>query len=218
MKAPVYQSSAPTTKTFSGASSALIQNQRGLLSKFDLKKLSGTAGILLLSVALNLTVFSGVALAQLLQRGNSGYEVENLQYQLNAIGYFNGPFTGYYGELTEEAIKRFQRDNGLVADGIYGSRTAQALSSYSGVGYGPGDEDDFPGSTPSSARYVVVVPVRGSNTYSRVLSVVGRNNAVVRDSRLGDYVQAGAFSTYNSAESRVRQLRQAGLDARVDYR
>jgi hypothetical protein len=218
MKAPVYQSSASTTRSFSGASSALTQNQRGLLSKFDLKKLPSKAGILLLSVALNLTVFSGVALAQLLQYGDESYQVEALQSQLNRLGYFDAEFTGYYGEITESAVKRFQRDNGLLADGIYGPDTARVLRSYVETGYGPDDDFDFPGSTPSSARYVVVVPVRGNNTYSRVLNVVGRNNAVVRDSRLGDYVQAGAFSTYNSAESRVKQLRQAGLDARVDYR
>lgn len=217
MKAPVYQA-ASTLRSFVGASSVFVQNQRGLLSTLNLKQLPGKVTLLLLSVALNLTVFSGVALAQYLQRGDQNYEVETLQSQLNRLGYFDGPLTGYYGEITEAAVRRFQRDNGLLVDGIYGRNTANALRSYVETGYGPGDGDDFPGSVSGSSKYVVVVPIRGSNTLSRVISVVGTGNAQALPSRLGDYVQAGAFSTYSNAESRVRRLRQAGLDARVDYR
>ena len=35
-------------------------------------------------------------------------EVEKLQRELNKQGYFNGPFTGYYGPLTRDAVSRWQ--------------------------------------------------------------------------------------------------------------
>jgi cytochrome c553 len=54
--------------------------------------------------------------------------VRKLQHDLHHLGYFSGPFTGFYGPITTSAVKRFQRAHGLPADGIWGplSRTALA--------------------------------------------------------------------------------------------
>lgn len=220
MKLRIYR---PLASTNPSVDSANTETQPGFFKHLNLKKLS-SIGISLLSVVLSLTTFSNAALAQYLQRnlqlGTQGSDVETLQSRLQGLGYFNGPLTGYYGSITEEAVTRFQRLNGLDPDGIYGPDTDRVLRSLRGEGSDMlSDGIGFPNPTIGSARYVVVVPIRGSNTYSKVISVVGRGNAVVRDSGLGDYVQAGAFSTYNGAAGRVRQLRQAGLsNARVDFR
>lgn len=218
MKPRIYRPLAFTNQSVDSAN-VETQIQPKSLRHLNLRKLSSIS-ISLLSVVLSLVTFSNAALAQYLQRnlgpGTQGSDVQTLQSRLQTLGYFNGPLTGYYGSITEEAVTQFQRRYGLEADGIYGRDTDRALRSLIGEG---GDDVGFPGSISSSARYLVVVPIRGSTTYSRVISVVGRGNAVVKDSGLGDYVQAGAFSTYNGAEGRVRQLRQAGLsDARVYFR
>lgn len=62
-----------------------------------------------------------------MSRGDSGYDVKQLQHRLTNMGYFNANATGYYGKLTAHAVKNFQEDCGLSADGIAGPATLAAL-------------------------------------------------------------------------------------------
>ncbi|MBW4659349.1 MAG: peptidoglycan-binding protein [Drouetiella hepatica Uher 2000/2452] len=62
-----------------------------------------------------------------LRFGSSGSAVTDLQYALSSAGYFSGPYTGYFGSTTEQAVISFQYDNYLTADGIAGSATLAAL-------------------------------------------------------------------------------------------
>ena len=55
------------------------------------------------------------------------FAVRKLQHDLHSLGYFNGPFTGFYGPITTKAAKRFQRSHGLHADGIWGPLSQVAL-------------------------------------------------------------------------------------------
>ncbi|MGK7891480.1 MAG: peptidoglycan-binding protein [Leptolyngbyaceae cyanobacterium] len=61
------------------------------------------------------------------QRGDQGGQVEALQKRLSDLGYYSGPVTGFFGEMTEDAVIRFQQAQGLTADGIVGTGTATAL-------------------------------------------------------------------------------------------
>jgi hypothetical protein len=66
--------------------------------------------------------------ATLLKRGSRGTEVKMIQTTLKELGYFTYPkATGYYGSLTEKAVKKFQRDSGISADGIVGNKTMGIL-------------------------------------------------------------------------------------------
>ncbi|HBR00594.1 MULTISPECIES: peptidoglycan-binding protein [unclassified Roseofilum] len=69
-----------------------------------------------------------------LQRGDRGPEVTALQENLMAKGFFNGPITGLYGSLTEEAVRSYQEVQGLTPDGIYGRRTQAQLENGAPVG------------------------------------------------------------------------------------
>lgn len=62
-----------------------------------------------------------------LKQGTSGGEVKELQRRLKMWGYYNGAVDGIYGKQTVEAVKYFQRKNGLTADGIAGKATFEAL-------------------------------------------------------------------------------------------
>lgn len=62
-----------------------------------------------------------------LKIGSSGNEVTQLQQTLRSKGYFNGPVTGYYGSITQNAVIAFQRDHGLTVDGIAGPQTLGKL-------------------------------------------------------------------------------------------
>jgi murein L,D-transpeptidase YcbB/YkuD len=58
-------------------------------------------------------------------------DVVDLQVRLNEVG-FPVAADGIFGASTEQAVKRFQRDTGLVADGIVGPATWAALFTFEG--------------------------------------------------------------------------------------
>ncbi len=62
-----------------------------------------------------------------LKQGASGGEVKELQRRLKQWGYYSGAVDGIYGKATVEAVRYFQRKNGLTADGIAGKATFEAL-------------------------------------------------------------------------------------------
>ena len=65
-----------------------------------------------------------------LKLGSTGSEVRKLQTRLRELGYYKGSVDGDFGEGTETAVKAFQRQNGLTADGKVGTYTQTKL--YSG--------------------------------------------------------------------------------------
>ena len=63
--------------------------------------------------------------------GSRGDEVVQIQTKLKRWGYYNGNIDGIYGSQTQEAVRYFQRKNGLTADGIAGPATLKAMGIYS---------------------------------------------------------------------------------------
>ena len=59
--------------------------------------------------------------------GSRGSEVTQIQTKLKRWGYYNGNIDGIYGTQTLEAVKYFQRKNGLAVDGIAGPNTLKAM-------------------------------------------------------------------------------------------
>lgn len=57
----------------------------------------------------------------------AGAHVLAVQERLDALGYSPGPLDGLYGVATMSAVIAFQRDRGLVPDGIAGRLTRAAL-------------------------------------------------------------------------------------------
>ena len=79
--------------------------------------------------AVNITVitFFQSAQAAVYRQGSTGDAVRTIQTKLRNWGYFSGTIDGIYGPKTEEAVKYFQRKNGLTPDGIAGPATLRAL-------------------------------------------------------------------------------------------
>jgi len=65
-----------------------------------------------------------------LRRGSSGYEVRQLQGFLKQSPniYPEGYVTGYYGSMTEGAVKRFQEGNDIEPVGVVGPKTRAKLN------------------------------------------------------------------------------------------
>lgn len=59
--------------------------------------------------------------------GSRGNEVTQIQKKLKQWGYYSGNVDGIYGTQTLNAVKHFQRKNGLTVDGIAGPATLRAM-------------------------------------------------------------------------------------------
>ncbi len=59
--------------------------------------------------------------------GSRGNEVTQIQTKLKRWGYYTGSIDGIYGSKTVEAVKYFQRKNGITVDGIAGPATLKAM-------------------------------------------------------------------------------------------
>ena len=62
-----------------------------------------------------------------LRKGNKGNEVFKLQEGLIRLGYSDIISDGIFGTKTENAVKDYQRSNGLVVDGIVGQATYEEI-------------------------------------------------------------------------------------------
>ncbi|WP_273841966.1 N-acetylmuramoyl-L-alanine amidase [Rubrobacter calidifluminis] len=101
---------------------------------------------------------------QVLRRGDRGREVVDLQTRLNALGYDlgNRGIDGVFREETELAVKSFQREVGIEADGVVGRLTWRELVE---AGYRPG----------SRLLYLRQPPLRGADVaeLQRMLNDLG---------------------------------------------
>lgn len=71
--------------------------------------------------------FSEPVTTPVLRVGDRGTAVSTLQKRLRDLGYFKSSPTGGFGSVTKAAVIRFQRDNGLRANGIVEQKTQAAL-------------------------------------------------------------------------------------------
>ncbi|ABO50468.1 cell wall hydrolase, SleB [Desulforamulus reducens MI-1] len=76
-------------------------------------------------------LFQGEAEAYLgdrtLKLGIQGYDVQQLQNNLNYLGYKAGKSDGIFGWQTYNSVKQFQARNGLKVDGVVGRATARTM-------------------------------------------------------------------------------------------
>ncbi|WP_027624401.1 M14 family metallopeptidase [Clostridium lundense] len=64
---------------------------------------------------------------RILKLGSKGSDVMEIQSVLKKIGYDPGPVDGVYGAKTENAVRQFQKNNGLNPDGVIGPDTYRIL-------------------------------------------------------------------------------------------
>ena len=134
--------------------------------------------------------------------GSRGSEVTQIQTKLKRWGYYTGNIDGIYGTKTVEAVKYFQRKNGLTVDGIAGPATLKAMgimtstsssssSSYnsnlnllSRVIYGESRGEPYTGQVAVGA--VVMNRVRSSSFPNTISGVVYQSGAfdAVRDGQI----------------------------------
>lgn len=65
--------------------------------------------------------------------GCTGSRVKSLQRALKKAGVYKGSIDGVYGDLTYEAVKKYQSKRGLKVDGMAGTQTLASLNRNTGV-------------------------------------------------------------------------------------
>jgi peptidoglycan hydrolase-like protein with peptidoglycan-binding domain len=180
--------------------------------------------------------------------GDAGKDVQKLQAKLKDLKYFDSALTGYYGSLTKIAVQSFQVDRQMPNSGIADSSTLQALGITIGNQASATVPTETPkrnpfstggftssGGTPISktdpiptqafgsaqvtqggGKFVVIIPKQNSAQFDTVKKLVP--DATEGKSSIGNYIQAGAYSSQNAADQQSRFLQAYGLDARVAYR
>lgn len=86
--------------------------------------------IILGSIIACTTSFLGAsesASASSIEAGTQSEHVLDLQQRLSTLGYFKAGLTGFYGTVTAEAVRKFQKANGLPVNGNADSGTVSLL-------------------------------------------------------------------------------------------
>jgi hypothetical protein len=72
-------------------------------------------------------------------RPGASLRVREVQRRLNRLGYGSGKVDGFFGPITDGAVRRYQLDRGLELDGIVGPQTLKDLRSRTRRVRGPAD-------------------------------------------------------------------------------
>lgn len=142
----------------------------------------------------------GISVSGLSKMGSQGEEVKNIQTVLKQKGYYTGNVDGIYGTITKNAVIRFQRDNGLAADGIVGPQTLKAL----GI---QGDSNSYGGYSSSDYELlarIISAEARGEPYLGQVAVGAVVLNRIEHpsfpDTLAGVVYQKGAFSCLNDGQ------------------
>lgn len=176
------------------------------MKKFGKKVYANRVAIASISIALLIfllyNIFSVNIVQALSKYGSRGEEVRTIQTKLKRWGYYNGNIDGIYGSGTLSAVKYFQRKNGLVVDGIAGTKTLEAMGIYNSPGnsgsssssndlnllsrlvYGEARGEPYTGQVAVAA--VVLNRVRNSNFPNSIAGVIYQSGAfnVVLDGQI----------------------------------
>ena len=112
-----------------------------------------------------------------LRKGDTGDAVAQLQEALIQLGYLSGKADGTYGTQTVNAVKAFQKANGLTADGTAGQETQRALFGGSAKA-AENKATPTPTATPKATPTPTPAPNKTSTTNSSTLQQGDKGDAV----------------------------------------
>ena len=112
-----------------------------------------------------------------LELNDNGFEVVNLQCRLQDLGYYNYKVTGFFGSLTEYAVRLFQKYNDLEVTGFVGDATNNLLYANEAKRMPMEEIDtnaDRLGNTPSPTPKVTAKPQQSEDNKSNPVSSNGK--------------------------------------------
>ena len=143
------------------------------------------------------TVFKEESVYALSRLGSTGSEVKKIQKVLKNLGYYTGSVDGIYGSKTKKAVTSFQKDCGLTADGVCGPKTLLYLGLSGDNSSGYSNEDI------TLLAKVISAEARGESYEGQVAVGAVILNRVAHpsfpDTISGVVYQNGAFSCVNDS-------------------
>ncbi len=149
-----------------------------------------------------ITLVSSFPTSGLSKIGSRGDEVKSIQSRLKSWGYYKGNIDGIYGTETKNAVIKFQKKNGLTADGIAGAKTLEAIGL-------PTGQDSSSSNSFSSSDYNLLARLISAEARGEPYSGQVAVGAVVLnrvehpsfpDSISGVVYQRGAFSCIDDGQ------------------
>ena len=154
------------------------------------------------------------SVSTLSKMGSRGDEVRRIQQKLKNWGYYTGSVDGIYGSQTKNAVRKFQRDNGLTVDGIAGPKTL----SYLGISSGSSGSGQYNSNDVYLLAKVIAAEARGESYVGQVAVgavVLNRvEHSSFPDSIAGVVYQPGAFSCVNDSNWSVAPTAESQKAAR----
>ena len=130
--------------------------------------------------------------------GSQGDEVKRIQKKLKELGYYKGAVDGVYGANTLNAVKSFQKNCGLKADGVAGPKTIRYLGLE-----GSGSNSGYSNSDVTLLAKLIAAEARGESYTGQVAVGAVVLNRVSHpsfpDTIAGVIYQKGAFSCVNDS-------------------
>ena len=167
------------------------------------------------------TIFNVSNTLALSKFGSRGAEVKTIQTKLKSWGYYTGGIDGIYGTKTVEAVKYFQKKNGLTVDGIAGPKTLSMIGiSASSVSSGSSSAGSFTSNEVTLLGRLITGEARGES-YEGQVAVGGvimnrLRNPNFPNTIAGVIYQPGAFTAITDGQVNVpvnAQCLKAAKDA-----
>ncbi len=137
--------------------------------------------------------------------GSRGEEVRKVQKKLKELGYYKGSVDGIYGTATQKAVKAFQKNCGITADGIAGPKTLKFLGL--GGSSSSSSSSSYSQSDINLLAKLIAAEARGESYTGQVAVGAVVLNRVAHssfpDSIAGVIYQKGAFSCVNDSNWNV---------------
>lgn len=193
------------TKRIASIAACTLMLGTGLLPQTDFTGLTD----------ISITASAAISTSNNLKNGSKGTQVKYLQMNLNVLNYNAGSADGIFGSGTKNAVIRFQRANGLSADGIAGKNTINKMNSIAkqlqnnlnSLGYNCGTADGILGANTVNAikkfqrAYGLSADgIAGSKTINKINSVkASKAAAASKGANKGANTVANKKLNFNSA-------------------
>ena len=169
-----------------------------MLNKFKKRVLIFILALLMLSSCVIITE-SNNSVSTLSKLGSQGNEVRKIQTKLKELGYYKGTVDGIYGIATQKAVRSFQKNCGITADGIAGPKTLK----YLGLSSSTQSTGGYSSSDVNLLAKLIAAEARGESYRGQVAVgavVLNRvEHASFPDTIAGVIYQRGAFSCVNDS-------------------
>ena len=168
------------------------------------------AVLLIISTVIGIKVYQNYqqetqTIEALSKYGSRGDEVTQIQTKLKRWGYYTGVVDGIYGTKTQEAVKYFQRKNGLTADGIAGPKTLAAMGITSSSSSSSGSSSNASNNTNVNLLARLIYGEARGEVYTGQVAIGSVVMNRVKDSRFpntisGVIYQSGAFTAVSDGQ------------------